>query len=95
MALIQVDPAELLATASSLDAALAVGDEVVAGHGSLTASAGAAGRGDVTGAIDDFLAAWANGMSFINEDGRALSQLLRLAGQAYQAAEQNVEQAAG
>ena len=54
-----------------------------------------AGRADVTNAIDAFLAAWANGMSYINEDGRALSQLLRLAGQAYQSADQNVEQAAG
>jgi len=94
MPLIDVDPSELLRVATSVDSSLAIGDRVSSPNSSLEAGAGAAGRGDVEGAIRSFLQCWSYGMNCVNQDARRLSSLLRLAGDAYTRADQAVETAA-
>jgi hypothetical protein len=89
MAFLEVDPTELLTTATRIESALPIAQESSA-HGVLAASASASGRGDVTNAIESFLGAWSYGIGLMNADAQHLAELLRLAGQAYTDAEAKI-----
>ena len=85
MAFIEVEPTELFGAANRIQGALPTGT-----GGGIGGAAGAAGRGDVTAAIEEFLDRWSYGVSSMNQDALHLASLLGRAGQLYAKTEDGI-----
>lgn len=93
MALIDVNPGDLLTAAGRVENVLPASRSLVARLQTSTSTA-AVGRADAANAIDTFLGRWRTGLSHLNADAEHLATLLRKAGEVYEAADRAVAQAA-
>jgi len=93
MTQIKVVAQDLASAANQLAGAAQIVDEARSRNGSFSASG--AGRGDVEGALSEFLSLWSFGLGHLHQDVATLSAFLHRAAQAYEQAEAEIAKAAG